>query len=165
MPSSLGKGVLIVPQVHGETLIGPTSEDVVDNDNRVTASGLGHIVTEAVKISKYIQFYDNIRNFAGVRAKSSYDDFYIKESIKHAGFYHLSGIDSPGLTAAPAIAKYLVEMINAKTPMQKKITILRAVTIRLYLDILVKKINSRPLKLILNMDILFVSVKTLQKQM
>jgi len=120
MPTRLGKGVLIVPQVHGETLIGPTSEDVVDNDNRVTASGLNKIVTEAVKISKYIQFYDNIRNFAGVRAKSSYDDFYIKESSKHAGFYHLAGIDSPGLTAAPAIAKYLVEMINAKTPMQKK---------------------------------------------
>ena len=120
MPSKVGKGVLIVPQVHGETLIGPTGEDVKDNDNRVTASGLGLIVTEAIKISKHIQFYDNIRNFAGVRAKSSYDDFYIKESSKYLGFYHLAGIDSPGLTAAPAIAKYLVDMIKAKNILVKK---------------------------------------------
>ena len=114
MPTSLGKGVLITPQPHGETLVGPTSEDIEDDNIEVSPDGLAKIVSDAVKISKYIQFYDNIRNFAGVRAKSNYEDFYIKESKAYQGFYHLAGIDSPGLTAAPAIARYLVELIKEK---------------------------------------------------
>ncbi len=113
LPTSLGKGVLITPQVHGETLVGPTSEDISDGrENLVTSEGLHKIITDAKRISPNIPFGTNIRNFAGVRAKSSYEDFYIKESKTCQGFYHVAGIDSPGLTAAPAIANYLIEMIK-----------------------------------------------------
>lgn len=116
LPSPIfGKGILITPQVHGETLIGPTSEDGVGaTDNQVTGTGLARIMKEARRLSSDIPFYDNIRNFAGVRAKSTYDDFYIKESKEHKGVYHLGGIDSPGLTSAPAIALYLVDMIKER---------------------------------------------------
>lgn len=118
LPSHLGKGILITPQVHGETLVGPTSEDNVDpSDISMTNDGLQKIISESKKISPSIPFSDNIRNFAGVRAKSSYDDFYIQESKINKGFYHLAGIDSPGLTAAPAIAKYLVSLISQSNPL------------------------------------------------
>lgn len=126
IPTKLGKGVLITPQVHGETLIGPTSEDLEDpHAIEVTTPGLARIISDAKKISASIPFYDNIRNFAGIRAKSTYDDFYIKESKYNPGFYHLAGIDSPGLTAAPAIAKYLVNLIKKKTPLKEKVNYIK----------------------------------------
>ncbi len=112
LPTEKGKGVLIVPQVHGNILLGPTSNNITDkSDASNTKNGLAYIKEALSSLATHIPYDMIIRTFAGVRASSTYDDFYIKESFKYKGFYHVAGIDSPGLTAAPAIAKYLVEDI------------------------------------------------------
>ncbi len=111
-PDEKGKGILMVPQYHGNILIGPNSEHQASLDDVSTSKGGLKIVKEgALKLAKNIPFHKNIRTFSGVRASSSHKDFYIKESLEHSGFIHVAGIDSPGLTAAPAIAKYVVDTI------------------------------------------------------
>ncbi|HCZ23927.1 MAG TPA: FAD/NAD(P)-binding oxidoreductase [Acholeplasmataceae bacterium] len=116
LPTSSGKGVLIVPQVHGNILLGPTSSPVSDpNKAGTTKDGMTYIKDHLKKLSAHIPYDMVIRTFAGIRASSTYDDFYIKESSFFPGFYHVAGIDSPGLTAAPAIATYLInEIIKLK---------------------------------------------------
>ncbi len=112
LPTKLGKGVLIVPQVHGNILVGPTSTEVSDKSDFGTSSkALSQIVKDAKRLSNNIPFDKNIRTFAGIRASSTYKDFYIQESKTYKKLYHVAGIDSPGLTAAPAIAEYLTNMI------------------------------------------------------
>ena len=112
LPTSQGKGVLVVPQVHGNVLIGPTSS-LLDDKSLVsnTSSGIKQIQTDVKRLVDHVPYELNIRTFAGIRASSTFEDFYIKESIEYKGFYHVAGIDSPGLTAAPAIAKYLIEQV------------------------------------------------------
>lgn len=120
LPTDKGKGVLIVPQVHGNLLLGPTSELIEDKENVMTTrDGLNYIKEQLTYLSNEIPYHQIIRTFAGVRATSTYGDFYIKESKHFQGLYHLAGIDSPGLTAAPAIAKYLVEDIIHDLPKKK----------------------------------------------
>lgn len=121
IPTSKGKGVLIVPQVHGNILLGPTSEIIVDKeDASTTIEGMRYIREQIKHLSTQIPYEWLIRGFAGVRATSSYDDFYIHESHEYPGFYHVAGIDSPGLTAAPAIARYVVEDVIKITYPKKK---------------------------------------------
>lgn len=112
LPTEKGKGVLIVPQVHGNILLGPTSstqdeKDLLSN----TKVGMEQIKEDTKKLAINIPFDQIIRTFAGIRASSTYDDFFIQESKEHKNFFHVAGIDSPGLTAAPAIAKYLVDEV------------------------------------------------------
>jgi glycerol-3-phosphate dehydrogenase len=109
LPSEKGKGVLITPQVHGNILLGPSSEYIDDKyEARTTDEGLAYIKKHSVELADDIPFNMIIRSFAGIRSTSTCDDFYIKESKNHKGFYYLGGIESPGLTAAPAIGPYLV---------------------------------------------------------
>ena len=111
-PNKLGKGVLIVPQVHGNILLGPTSYEIGQiNDLSTTNDGINYIQEHVKSLTNKIDYKTVIRTFAGIRASSTYDDFYIKESLEFKRFYHVAGIDSPGLTSAPAISKYLVEEI------------------------------------------------------
>ncbi|MBI9010248.1 MAG: NAD(P)/FAD-dependent oxidoreductase [Tenericutes bacterium] len=112
LPTDLGKGVLLTPQIHGNILVGPDSKWVDDKyRTNNTPAGLEYVKTNAKHLAENVPFHQIIRSFAGIRATSDQDDFIIEESKEAKGFYHLAGIDSPGLTAAPAIAKYLVEDI------------------------------------------------------
>lgn len=121
LPTERGKGVLITPQVHGNILVGPTSDVVVDREDlSVSSKQLSYIVKEAKRLAPNIPFNRNIRNFAGIRASSTYKDFYIKESKEFKQFFHVAGIDSPGLTAAPAIAEYLEHMLTQTHSLKKK---------------------------------------------
>ncbi len=120
MPSKKGKGVLITPQVHGNILLGPTSDWVQDRDDiSTTQKGLAYIKNHIKDLVDHVPYHLIIRQFAGVRSTSTYEDFYIQEDQSVKGFYHVAGIDSPGITAAPAIAKYLVhEVINIDLPIK-----------------------------------------------
>lgn len=122
LPTELGKGVLITPQVHGEILLGPNSVNVSDKFNPTTSyEGLSYVKQNATALADNIPFGSIIRSFAGIRATINMEDFYIKESLEVKGFYHVAGIDSPGLTAAPAIAKYLLsDVININKDYQVK---------------------------------------------
>ena len=109
-PSKMGKGVLIVPTVHGNTLLGPTAFDVDDSlDNATTIDGLNEVKIKVQRLIKDIPFNLTIRTFAGLRAKGSIDDFIIYENEKHQHFINVAGIDSPGIASAPAIAKYVID--------------------------------------------------------
>lgn len=109
VPSNKGKGVLAVPTIHGNTLLGPTAEFVDDKDDDETTDDLDSVKEKLARTMKNIPYQNVIRNFAGLRPTGSNHDFIIKEDEKVKGFIHVSCIESPGLTAAPAIAKYVVE--------------------------------------------------------
>lgn len=108
-PTEKGKGVIITPQYHGNVLIGPTSEFVEKNEVHITTpAGLEYIKEHAEKTVKNIPYHKVIRSFAGGRAASTTKDFVI-EDINKSGFINCVGMESPGLTAAPAVAEYVVE--------------------------------------------------------
>ncbi|ABR47190.1 FAD dependent oxidoreductase [Alkaliphilus metalliredigens QYMF] len=114
-PSEAGKGVLIMPTVHGNLLVGPTSE-YVENKTSVetTFEGLTFINDHTKHTLKEISFQNVITSFTGLRAKTRTQDFIIEESKESQGFFNVAGIDSPGLTAAPAIAEYVIELVKAR---------------------------------------------------
>lgn len=111
-PSAEGKGVLVSPTVHGNLIVGPNAKCREENPEDVscTSDGLDEVRKKAVKSVPSISFRDNIRNFTGIRANSDMDDFIIK--INDDKFIDAAGIKSPGLTAAPAIAEYIIELLK-----------------------------------------------------
>ena len=110
-PSKMGKGVLVTPTVDGNLLIGPTAEDISDKtDVSTTAEGLDRVKKSAVKQVKHISFGKVITSFTGLRATGSTGDFVINSTKE--GFINVAGIESPGLTSAPAIAEYVVELLR-----------------------------------------------------
>ena len=120
-PNENGKGVLISPTVHGNLIVGPNAVNVTDADNtKNTAEGLDFVRAAAVKSVPTLSFRDNIRNFTGIRANHSADDFLIGESRSVPGLFNLAGIKSPGLSSAPAIALEAVAYLQEKLPLHKK---------------------------------------------
>ena len=109
-PTALGKGILVTPTVHGNLLIGPTADDIEDKESAVTTSSGGQRVLEGAKKSvPDIIPKTAITRFSGVRAHPSTDDFIIGWAFD--GWYNIAGIESPGLTCAPAIGKETAEQI------------------------------------------------------
>ncbi len=108
-PSQRGKGVLVSPTVHGNLIVGPNAESSDKHDLATTARGLD-FVRETAKLSvPSVDFSKSIRNFAGIRANTGREDFLI--GVAAPGFVDLGGICSPGLTSAPAIGEYAVELL------------------------------------------------------
>lgn len=113
LPSPAGKGVLVTPTTHYNYLIGPSSDDISDKDDLGTnADVLAKIKARASELTAYLPFASLIREFAGIRAVSDNDDFIIEEASDN--FYDVAGICSPGLSASPAIALMIEEMIQKK---------------------------------------------------
>lgn len=113
-PTKLGKGTLIAPTVHGNLIVGPNAEKVTQKDDMsTTAEGLAFVMRAAQRAVPAVNFRDNIRNFAGVRANMESDEFIISESAVVKNFFHLAGIKSPGLSSAAAIALEAVELVRA----------------------------------------------------
>lgn len=112
LPGKLGKGVLVTPTVHGNLLIGPTATDIKDREDISTsASDLELIQIKSAAGVKDIPFRQVITSFAGLRAHEDGDDFIIGEVKDAPGFYDVAGIESPGLSCAPAIGEYVAKMI------------------------------------------------------
>ena len=112
-PSSEGKGVVINPTTHGILLVGPNAEDVsIEQASITTAQGLRFVAERAIKTDPCIDLGKSIRNFSGSRAIPDTGDFIIAESKTARGFINLAGIKSPGLSAAPAIAKMAAELLG-----------------------------------------------------
>ena len=107
-PSSVGKGVLVVPTIHGNILLGPTAYDHEDkSDSSTTQSGLDFVRANIGKVVKNVPFNEIIHSFSGNRPTSNRHDFIIEESCVK-GFINVAGIESPGLASAPAIAEKVV---------------------------------------------------------
>ena len=110
-PGPHGKGVLVAPTVHGNIIVGPSSEPVEGEDTATTAAGLARVKATAQKSVPSIYFRADIRSFAGVRAVADTGDFVIGQAAP--GFFDLAGICSPGLSAAPAVAEYAAGLLGA----------------------------------------------------
>lgn len=113
-PSKLGKGVLVVPTVDGNVLVGPDSQDLSENEKEAietTGERLDYVKSSAMELIKNIPFRENITTFAGLRAEPTGGDFIIEES-KIKGFINVIGMKSPGLSSAPAIAEYVESLVQ-----------------------------------------------------
>lgn len=111
-PSKMGKGILVSPTVDGNLLTGPTSVDIEDKEDKTTtAEGFSKIIEEANENVNGVPFNKTITSFCGLRAAGDTGDFIINSPRK--GFINVAGIESPGLSAAPAIAVMVREMIEA----------------------------------------------------
>ena len=109
-PSKMGKGVLVSPTVDGNLLVGPTAEDIDDKeDTTTTAAGLATVRALSGEQVKNIDFSKVITSFTGLRATGSTGDFII--GMPREGFLNLAGIESPGLSSAPAVAEYALELL------------------------------------------------------
>lgn len=108
VPGPAGKGVLAVPTVYGNTLIGPNALECDRDDVSTTSQGLQAVRQAITKTLKDIPMSHNIRTFAGIRATSSRHDFIIEEVRSAPGFIDVAGIESPGLASAPAIVSKIV---------------------------------------------------------
>lgn len=121
LPTELGKGVLVTPTVHGNTIIGPTAVDIDDKESTATTAAAIAQVTEKSAISiKGLPTRQVITSFAGLRAREAGKDFILGEAEDAEGFFNCAGIQSPGLSSAPAIGAYIADLIKEKLTLSEK---------------------------------------------
>ncbi|HCX65285.1 MAG TPA: FAD/NAD(P)-binding oxidoreductase, partial [Eubacteriaceae bacterium] len=105
------KGILATPTIHGNFMLGPNAAFTDDREElKTTAEGLKEVAEIGKKTVPNVDFSKVITQFSGLRASMATYDFVIEESKK--GFVNLIGIDSPGLTASPAIALKVEEIVK-----------------------------------------------------
>lgn len=120
-PTAMGKGVLVSPTVHGNLLLGPTAEDITDpEDTSTTAAGLKTILDRVRFTWPGVSTRSTITTFSGVRAHETGDDFVIGPVEDAPMAFEALGIESPGLTAAPAIGKMLAEQVTKALSLREK---------------------------------------------
>ena len=122
VPTEKGKGVLVLPTVSGNMLIGPDATKVdSDEDKETTIDGLGFILDNSRKIIPSLNTRGVISQFSGIRATPSTKDFIIRPSEVNKKFLHVAGIESPGLASSPAICEYAFEqLLNMGLQINKK---------------------------------------------
>lgn len=121
LPTKYGKGVLVTPTVHGNLLIGPTAVDIEDKEGvQTTGEGLADVLQRGGLSIRQIPGGRVITSFAGLRAHEEGGDFVIGEAEDAPGFIDVAGIESPGLTCAPAIGEYVAELIQNLLPAGRK---------------------------------------------
>ncbi|MDR0301547.1 MAG: FAD-dependent oxidoreductase [Treponema sp.] len=111
VPTSVSKGMLVIPTVEGTALVGPTADAVDDkNDFSTTSQRLEQILVSGKTMIPSLSQNDVITSFAGLRPCLG-EDFYIEASAKAPAFVQAAGIQSPGLTASPAIGEYVKNIL------------------------------------------------------
>ncbi len=119
LPNKYGKGVLVTPTVHGNLLVGPTAIDIEDKESTATTrEGLDELISKAGMNVKNLPMRQVITSFAGLRAHEDGHEFIIGEVEGAEGFIDCAGIESPGLTSAPAIGKMVAEILREKLDLQ-----------------------------------------------
>lgn len=120
-PSKMGKGILVTPTVDGNLLLGPSALDIEDkNDVTTSADTLADVLETAKKSVPCLTTREVITSFAGLRAHCDRNDFIIEPSEKNAQFINVAGIESPGLSSAPAIALYVKDIIINEISAEEK---------------------------------------------
>ena len=121
LPGKLGKGILVTPTIHGNLLTGPTAKNIEDKEaTATTAEELAEIMEKGSVSVKNVPFRQVITSFSGLRAHEDGDDFIVGEAEDAPGFFDAAGIESPGLTSAPAIGVYLAKKVAEKAGAKKK---------------------------------------------
>lgn len=112
-PTPISKGILVTPTTHGNTMIGPNAVDLQDKEDlSVTAQGLEEVFSGAQRLVPTLERRDVIAVFAGLRAGGNTGDFLIEAAANAPGLINVAGIESPGLTAAPAIAEFVLDVLR-----------------------------------------------------
>ncbi len=113
LPGKYGKGVLVTPTIHGNTLVGPTAVDIEDREGtNTTQEGLEELLEKAGRTVKGLPIRQVITSFAGLRAHEDGHEFVIGEVEGAEGFIDCAGIESPGLTSAPAIGTMVAGIVK-----------------------------------------------------
>ena len=108
----MGKGILVTPTVHGNVLLGPNAEDIIDPlDTSTTSEGLSQVLQKALRTWPGLSTRTNITNFSGIRSHLTTDDFIVGSNDSVPGYFEAIGIESPGLSSAPAIAVELRKQV------------------------------------------------------
>lgn len=121
LPGKEGKGVLVTPTVHGNLLIGPTATDIEEKEGtNTTGNGLAQVIKKAGRNVKNLPLRQVITSFAGLRAHEDRQEFIIEEAADAPGFIDCAGIESPGLTSAPAIGERVAGILRKKLGLEEK---------------------------------------------
>ena len=121
LPTELGKGILVTPTVHGNTLVGPTAVDIADKENTATtADAIADVIAKSALSVEGLPTRQVITSFSGLRAREDSHEFILGEAEDAEGFYNCAGIQSPGLSASPAIGAYITDLIQQKLALSKK---------------------------------------------
>lgn len=112
LPTKKGKGVLVIPKADQKVMVGPNAMLVTNPlDVGVTKQGIHEVKFAVPSLINHIDYKDEVDRFAGIRPKSLTDDFIIEENKYVENFINIAGIDSPGLSEAPVISKYVVSKL------------------------------------------------------
>ena len=121
LPGKFGKGILVTPTVHGNLLLGPTATDIEDKEgNNTTREALDEVISKAGMNVKDLPLRQVITSFSGLRAHEDNHEFIIKELEDAKGFIDCAGIESPGLTSAPAIGVMVANILKEKMGLVEK---------------------------------------------
>ncbi len=113
VPARSSKGVLVIPTVEGTVMLGPTAEEGEDKeDTSTTPENLDRVFDLAIRMVPRISKRDLIAAFSGLRPTLPGDDFFIDVSREAPAFVQVAGIQSPGLTASPAIAERVRDLLQ-----------------------------------------------------
>lgn len=113
VPSPVSKGMLVIPTVEGTTMVGPTAAEIEDKeDRRTTEANFEKVFYSARRLVPSVSERNIITSFAGLRPTLAGDDFYIERSKRAPRLVQVAGIQSPGLTAAPAVAEYVKDLLK-----------------------------------------------------
>jgi len=116
VPDKASKGILVSPTAHGNFFIGPNSSTIADREAPATTrEGYDDVIEGARRLVPGIPLHAAIAGFAGLRADAG-GDFVIGASSTVRGLVHAAGIQSPGLTAAPAIAEVVADIVRGMGP-------------------------------------------------
>ncbi len=127
-PTKMGKGILVSPTVHGNLLLGPSAEDIDDDaDTATTAMGLKTVLEKAHLTWKNASPRGTITTFSGIRAHELSGDFVLGPVEDAPMAFEALGIESPGLSAAPAIAKMLGGQVASALKLTEKEAYLPAI--------------------------------------
>ena len=111
-PTPVSKGILVIPTYDGTVMVGPTAAETADrSDLTTTLAGERSVFAAVRELVPGISEKDVIAQFAGLRAVATGEDFIIGPTSQR-GFINAAGIQSPGLTAAPAIARLVLDILR-----------------------------------------------------
>jgi glycerol-3-phosphate dehydrogenase len=121
LPSKFGKGVLVTPTVHGNTIVGPTAIDIEDKESTATTGeAIADVIAKSAISIQNLPTRQVITSFAGLRAHEDAHEFVLGEAEGTENFFNCAGIESPGLSSAPAIAVYTAGLIRDKLNLSEK---------------------------------------------
>lgn len=105
LKKTYSKGGGILRTVDDNLLVGPNAIETYEKENFSTdKSSIDEVFAKQRRTAKNLSERDIITYFTGVRAPTFEEDFIIEKGRKTKNLIHCAGIQSPGLTTAPAVA-------------------------------------------------------------